>query len=216
MDSYNRAVAAEAIVDADAWMGEFNDAFARIAGCFGRREPRLTARDYLLTVLSDVESRNGWRLAEQAGHNDPYRMQDLLSRAVWDADRMRDALRGYVVDTLGDPAGVLIIGDSGDLKSGTASVGVQRQYPGTAGRIENSQIATYLGYASGKGRALMDRRVYLPRCWTDDAARCQAAGVPDDIGLCESRRSARWVTPRRRPRMPSGPGRLRACQSFRD
>lgn len=183
MDSYNRAVAAEAIVDADAWMGEFNDAFARIAGCFGRREPRLTARDYLLTVLSDVESRNGWRLAEQAGHNDPYRMQDLLSRAVWDADRMRDALRGYVVDTLGDPAGVLIIDDSGDLKSGAASVGVQRQYTGTAGRIENSQIATYLGYASGKGRALMDRRLYLPRCWTDDAARCQAAGVPDDIGF---------------------------------
>lgn len=110
-------------------------------------------------------------------------MQDLLSRAVWDADRMRDALRGCVVDTLGDPAGVLIIDDSGDLKSGAASVGVQRQYTSTAGRIENSQIATYLGYASGKGRALMDRRLYLPRCWTDDAARCQAAGVPDDIGF---------------------------------
>ena len=174
-------MAAEAIVGADNWMGEFDNAFARFAGCFARREPRLAARDYLLAVLSDVDSRNGWQLAEQAGHATPYRLQGLLGRAVWDADDMRDELRRYVVDTLGDPGGVLIVDDSGDLKSGSHSVGVQRQYTGTAGRIENAQVATYLAYAGTKGRALIDRQLYLPKSWTGDRERCRAAGVPDEV-----------------------------------
>ena len=181
MDRNNRAVAAEAIVDPDAWTELFEDAFARIAGCFARVEPRRNARDYLLAVLSDVDTRSGWQLAEQAGHDSPYRMQGLLGRAVWDADAVRDELRRYVVDELGEPGGVLIVDDSGDLKSGSHSVGVQRQYTGTAGRIENAQVATYLAYASKRGRALIDRELYLPKSWTKDRERCRIAGVPDDV-----------------------------------
>jgi SRSO17 transposase len=128
-----------------------------------------------------VDTRSCWQLAEQAGHASPHRMQRLLAEAVWDADAVRDDVRSFVVDELGDPQGVLMIDDTGDLKSGSATVGVQRQYTGTAGRIENSQVATFLGYASGKGRALIDRELYLPESWVDDRARCTAAGVPADV-----------------------------------
>jgi SRSO17 transposase len=166
VDRNRGAVAAEAIVDPAAWSELFEDGFARIAGCFGRVEPRRNAHDYLLALLSDVDTRSCWQLAEQAGRVTPYQMQNLLGRAVWDADAVRDVLRRYVVDELGTPDGVLIIDDTGDLKSGRHSVGVQRQYTGTAGRIENAQVTTYLAYASPKGRALIDRELYLPKSWT--------------------------------------------------
>jgi SRSO17 transposase len=108
-------------------------------------------------------------------------MQRLLGEAVWDADAVRDEVRGYAVDALGDPGGVLILDDTGDLKQGELTVGVQRQYTGTAGRIENAQVAVYLAYATRRGSTLIDREVYLPRVWTDDPARCAAAGVPDHV-----------------------------------
>jgi SRSO17 transposase len=181
VDRNKGAVAAEAIVDPAAWSELFEDGFARIAGCFGRVEPRRNAHDYLLALLSDVDTRSCWQLAEQAGRVTPYQMQNLLGRAVWDADAVRDVLRRYVVDELGAPDGVLIIDDTGDLKSGRHSVGVQRQYTGTAGRIENAQVTTFLAYASPKGRALIDRELYLPKSWTEDRERCQDAGVPDDV-----------------------------------
>lgn len=181
MDSQTGTVAAEAMVDPDRWRGMFEDAFAWIGGVFGRREPRLAARDYLLAVLSDVDTRNCWTLAEQAGHGNPWRLQSLLGSAVWDADELRDRLRDYVVYELGHRGGVLVVDDSGDLKSGVHSVGVQRQYTGTAGRIENAQVATYLAYTTLAGRVLIDRRLYLPKSWTRDQPRCQAAGVPDDV-----------------------------------
>ena len=127
--------------------------------------------------------RSCWQLAEQAGDASPHAMQRLLGEAVWDADEVRDDLRGYVADELGDPDGVLILDDTGDLKKGIHSVGVQRQYTGTAGRIENAQVAVFLAYATSKGRALIDREVYLPKVWTDDRDRCQAAGVPDEVGF---------------------------------
>jgi SRSO17 transposase len=174
-------MAVEGIVNPDAWMECFDSAFARIACRFKRVEPRRAARDYLLAVLSDVDTRSCWQLAEQAGHASPHRMQRLLAEARWDADAVRDDLRSLVVDELGAPDGVLIIDDTGDLKSGSATVGVQRQYTGTAGRIENAQVTTFLGYASGKGRALIDRELYLPKSWTDDPARCAGAGVPADV-----------------------------------
>jgi SRSO17 transposase len=112
---------------------EFNAAFARIAGRFSRVEPRKQARAFLLGLLSDVDTRSCWQLAEQAGDTSPHRMQRLLSEARWDADAVRDDLRGYVVEELGDPDGVLIVDDTGDLKKGTHTIGVQRQYTGTAG-----------------------------------------------------------------------------------
>lgn len=183
-------------VSVEDWQEHFDAAFARIAGRFKRVEPRLAARDYLLGVLSDVDTRSGWQLAEQAGHRSPHRMQSLLAQAVWDEDAVRDDLRDFVVDALGDPQGVLVADDSGDLKSGTFSVGVQRQYTGTAGRIENAQVATYLAYASRKGRALIDRELYLPKSWTCDRKRCQAAGVPDTVEFATKVTHARQMIAR--------------------
>ncbi len=173
--------AADNSVDAEGWLAEFESGFARIAGRFGRVEPRRRARSFLLGLLSDVDSRSCWQVAEQAGDASPHGMQRLLGEAVWDADGVRDDVRGYVVDELGDPAGVLICDDTGDLKKGIHSVGVQRQYTGTAGRIENAQVAVFLAYASRHGYTLIDREIYLPRCWTDDPARCAAAGVPEQV-----------------------------------
>jgi SRSO17 transposase len=177
----DRAAAAGHSVAAEQWLAEFDTGFAAIAGRFGRVEPRQRARAFLLGLLSDVDSRSCWQLAEQAGDASPHGMQRLLGEAVWDADAVRDDVRGYVVDTLGDPGGVLILDDTGDLKKGSLTVATQRQYTGTAGRIENAQVAVYLAYATGRGSTLVDREVYLPRAWTDDRARCTAAGVPDDV-----------------------------------
>ena len=185
MDSHDQAVAVGASVDVERWQEYFDTAFARIAGRFGRVEPRLQARSFLLGLLSDVDTRLCWQLAEQVGDGSPHGMQRLLGEAVWDADKVRDDLRAYVADELGEPDGVLVLDDTGDLKKATHSVGVQRQYTGTAGRIENAQVAVLLAYASSRGRALMDRDVYVPKSWTDDRDRdrCRAAGVPDQVSF---------------------------------
>jgi SRSO17 transposase len=168
-------------VAGEGWLEEFESGFAVIAGRFGRVEPRRQARAFLLGLLSDVDIRSCWQLAEQAGDPSPHRMQRLLGEAVWDADAVRDDVRRYVVGQLGDADAVLILDDTGDLKAGTHTVGVQRQYTGTAGRIENAQVAVYLAYASRHGYTLIDREVYLPRSWSDDPARCAAAGVPQSV-----------------------------------
>jgi SRSO17 transposase len=168
-------------VAVEDWVEAFEAGFACIAGRFGRVEPRRQARAFLLGLLSDVDTRSCWQLAEQAGDRTPHRMQRLLGEAVWDADAVRDDVRRYVVDELGDPGAVLIADDTGDLKAGRHTVGVQRQYTGTAGRIENAQVAVFLAYASRHGYTLIDRDVYLPRCWTDNPARCAAAGVPEQV-----------------------------------
>ena len=158
----------------------FDELMSLVAGRFARLEPRRTAREFVLGLLSPAERKNCWWLAEQAGHGDPQAMQRLLRTAAWDADAVRDDLRGFVAAQLSHEGGVLICDETGFLKKGTASVGVQRQYSGTAGRIENSQVGVFLSYASPRGRALIDRRVYLPKSWTGDRARCAAAGVPPD------------------------------------
>ncbi|GGM68162.1 transposase [Micromonospora sonchi] len=132
-------------------------------------------------LLADLEVKTCWQLAEQAGHARPDAMQRLLYRAVWDADAVRDDLRQLVADRFGGPDAVLVVDETGDLKKGTHTVGVQRQYTGTAGRIENSQVGVFLGYAGTDGHTLIDRRVYLPASWTDDRQRCKAAGVPDEV-----------------------------------
>jgi SRSO17 transposase len=172
------AVAAGHSVDPAGWRELFDDLMFAVAGRFARVEPRRTARDMVLGLLSPAERKNCWWLAEQAGHGGPQAMQRLLRTAVWDADAVRDDLRGFVTAQLGDPAGVLIPDETGFLKKGMCSVGVQRQYSGTAGRIENSQVGVFLSYASPRGRALIDRRVYLPSSWADDPQRRAAAGIP--------------------------------------
>ncbi len=135
----------------------------------------------MLGLVSDLGRKNCWTLAERAGHSSPDRLQHLLARAVWDTDGLRDDLRAHVVDHLGDADAVLVVDETGDLKKGSTTVGVQRQYTGTAGRIENSQVAVYLAYAAPAGHALIDRRLYLPKAWCEDTIRRQGAGVPDDV-----------------------------------
>jgi SRSO17 transposase len=153
----------------------------RIAGRFRRPEVRDRAQRYLAGLLARVERKNGWQLAEAIGEREHRGVQRLLSAAVWDADAVRDDLRTYVVDHLGDRvSGVLIIDDTGFVKKGNQSCGVARQYTGTVGDTANAQVGVFLAYASRQGAAFIDRALYLPRSWTDDAERCQAAGVPTD------------------------------------
>ncbi|WP_455770571.1 IS701 family transposase [Streptomyces antibioticus] len=160
----------------------FEQAMARIAGRFSRVEPRATARAYLLGLLSRVERKNCWQLAEQAGLARPGPMQRLLRYARWDADSVRDDIRAYAVEHLGTGGGVLIVDETGFLKKGRASAGVQRQYTGTAGRIENSRVGVFLAYATSRGRTLIDRRLYLPEhSWCTDAERRQEAGISDEV-----------------------------------
>jgi SRSO17 transposase len=155
----------------------------RVGRRFGRVEPRRRARAFVLGLLAELPRKNCWTIAEQAGDATPDGMQHLLARARWDADGVRDDLRSYVTEQLDDPDAVLVVDETGDLKKGTCTAGVQRQYTGTAGRIENAQVAVYLTYAAGAGHALIDRELYLPRSWTDDRARCQAAGIPAAVGF---------------------------------
>ena len=145
---------------------------------FARSEPWENAVDYLRGLLSGAERKNSWTLSEQAGQAGPDRMQRLLSTTDWDPDSVRDDLRSYVVQHLGASDGVLIVDETGFLKREKRSAGVARQYSGTVGRIENSQIGVFLTYSSPAGRTFLDRELYLPKVWTDDRERCDAAGVP--------------------------------------
>ncbi|MEV7046729.1 IS701 family transposase [Amycolatopsis sp. NPDC051061] len=158
----------------------FEEMIARIASRFTRVEPRRRARTLLLGLLSDLPDKNCWTISEHAGDDTPDGIQHLLRKAVWDADKVRDDLRDYVTEHLGDAGAVLVVDETGDLKKGTHTVGVQRQYTGTAGRIENAQVAVYLTYATDTGHAFIDRALYLPRSWTTDPGRCADAGIPDD------------------------------------
>jgi len=154
----------------------------RVADAFGRPEPRCTARDYVAGLLSGTERKNCWWLAEHAGHAGPDGMQRLLRTASWDDGRVRDEVRSIVVERLGHPDGVLIADETGFLKKGVHSAGVQRQYTGTAGRVENAQVGVFLSYASPHGRALIDRRLSLPaKTWCVDRDRCAAAGIPAEV-----------------------------------
>jgi SRSO17 transposase len=150
----------------------------RFAHCFFRQELRDRFRRYLLGLFRPLPRRNAWQLSEEIGDRTPYGTQDFVRRASWSADELREGLRDYVVDELQAPDGVLIVDETGFLKKGTASVGVKRQYSGTAGKVENCQVGVFLGYASGKGAAFLDRDLYLPKEWADDLPRRQTAGVP--------------------------------------
>jgi SRSO17 transposase len=163
------------------WAEGLDAVHTRVASRFARAEPRRRALAYLRGLLSPVERKNGWQLAEQAGEATPDGMQHLLARADWDADRVRDDRRAYVVEQLGDERAVLVVDETGCLKKGTKSVGGQRQYSGTAGRIENCPIGVFLAYASRKGRTFLDRALYLPKEWAADTARREEAAVPDTV-----------------------------------
>jgi SRSO17 transposase len=174
----------------------FDELMLQVGSRFRRVEPRRRARAFVLGLLAELPRKNCWTIAEQAGDATPDGMQHLLARARWDADGVRDDLRGYVTGYLGDPDAVLVVDETGDLKKGTATAGVQRQYTGTAGRIENAQVAVYLSYAAPAGHALIDRELYLPRSWTGDRARCRAAGIPADVGFATKPQLARRMIER--------------------
>jgi SRSO17 transposase len=170
-------------VDPVGWREKFDGLMARVAKRFRRVEPRRRARLFVEGLLAGLPRKNCWTIAEHAGDATPDGMQHLLSRAVWDADAVRDDVRDAAVEHLGDREAMLVVDETGDVKKGSCSAGVQRQYTGTAGRIENSQVGVFLTYTTTAGHTLIDRELYLPRSWTSDPDRCAAAGVPVDTGF---------------------------------
>ena len=179
--------------DLALWVAGLNDLFALVADRFPRVESRLQARAHVRGLLASLASKNSWTLAEAAGNKTPDKMQRLLNRASWDDGGVRDDVRSYVARHLGDAGGVLIVDETGFVKKGARSAGVQQQYSGTAGRVENCQLGVFPAYASPKGRALVDRELYLPKSWTDDTERCREAGVPDSVQFASTQFRASLV-----------------------
>ena len=166
-----------------SWIEELDAVGELLSPHFTRSEVRQRARNYLRGLLSVVERKNSWQLAEVAGNSTPYGIQHLLGRANWEADAVRDELRGYVVECLAGEESVLIVDETGFIKKGQKSVGVKRQYTGTVGKRENCQVGVFLAYASSRGQAFIDRELYLPEEWALDKERRQRAGVPEEVGM---------------------------------
>jgi len=173
------------------WEKDLSALKARLAPAFRRKELKATASAFLDGLLSGITRKTGWLMAEQAGLERPYRMQSLLGRSRWNEDALRDEVRADVIEALGAPDGVLVVDETGFLKKGEHSVGVARQYSGTAGRIENCQVGVFLAYASRFGQALIDRRLYLPEAWAKDDERRAKAHVPEDIAFATKPEIAR-------------------------
>lgn len=165
----------------DRWANDFEAFHARFADIFSRSEPREQAAKYMRSLMSNVRRKNGWQLAEAAGDERPDATQRLLYHAKWDADEARDELQQYIIEVFGEEEGIGVVDETGFIKKGTRSVGVKRQYSGTAGKVENCQIATLLSYVTSKGHVILDRRLYLPEEWCDDHQRRAQAKVPEDI-----------------------------------
>lgn len=163
------------------WREEFDRLMGRLKTRFSHSQSRVWARAYLQGLLSNMPRKNGWQLAQNVGATSPYGLQQFLYRAKWDADNIRDDLRDYVVEHLSDPAAVLVIDETGFVKKGSQSVGVQAQYCGTAGRVTNCQVGVFVVYASWKGATFVDRALYLPESWMNDRERCRKAGVPAEV-----------------------------------
>lgn len=168
------------LLDVQMWNVYWGDIERRIGSVFARSEARERALSYLAGLLSGAERKNSWQLAEITGDLHPYGFQHLLGRAEWKPDTLLEKLRNYVTDYLADDDAVGVIDETGFLKKGSYSAGVARQYSGTAGKIENCQIGVFLTYATERGHTLIDRELYLPQEWTDDAERCRRAGIPEE------------------------------------
>jgi SRSO17 transposase len=159
----------------------------RIGSHFRRAEVRKRVGRYLQGLLASVERKNGWQMAEELGEANAHGVQRLLEEADWDEEAVRDELRTYVIEQLGEPAGMLVVDETGFVKKGKKSAGVARQYSGTAGRRENSQVGVFLSYASSRGAAFIDRALYLPEEWTVDRVRSREAGIPDAVAFARHR-----------------------------
>jgi SRSO17 transposase len=183
----------------EEWAGELEALHVRTAPRFERAEPRRRSLAYLKGLLSHVEHKNGWQLAEEAGERTPDGIQRLLNASRWDADAVRDDLIAYVCEHLSDPAAILAIDETGFLKKGTKSAGVKRQYSGTAGKRENCQIGVFVSYSSlvpAQTQVLVDRELYLPAEWTSDRERRREAGAPEDVTFATKPELARRMLAR--------------------
>jgi SRSO17 transposase len=192
----------------ERWQEEFEAFHARFADLFERSESRAQARKYLRGLLTEAERKNSWQVAEAVGDRIPDRMQRLLYRVPWHADAARDRLQQFVIETFGDSEGIGVVDETGFLKKGKKSVGVGRQYTGTAGKRENSQVATVLSYATRDAHVFLDRELYLPEDWAWDRTRRAEAHVPEEVGFATKPQQAiamltrawehgvpmRWVT----------------------
>jgi SRSO17 transposase len=167
--------------DVCRWAQELFHLHARIAPRFARPEPRRRALSYLQGLLSDTSRKNGWQLAEHAREARPDGMQRLLSSAVWDTDGVRDDLRSYTLEQLGQESAILAIDETSFPKQGQKSAGVGFQYCGTTGQVENCQVGVFLSYVTARGHTRISRELYLPLDWTEDRDRCQAAGIPESV-----------------------------------
>ncbi|WP_157974695.1 IS701 family transposase [Glycomyces dulcitolivorans] len=195
------AVAEIEAAEVASWRDRLGEWFGLIADDFFRLETRRHAREYLTALLAPVERKNGWQIAEAVGHARPDTVQNFLMRALWDADLVRDRLAQAVSETIGGADAVLVVDDTGFLKQGRYSVGVQRQYTGTSGKVDNCQIEVFAALVSARGRALVDRELYLPASWVGDPDRCRRAGVPEarlDQGLVTKPSTARRMIARLR------------------
>jgi SRSO17 transposase len=174
----------------ELWASSLREVKGRIRPLFQQERMAGSAGLFLDVLLGPERRKTGWMRAEAAGDPGPWRQQALLGRAQWDADALRDVVRGYVVETLGEPDAVLVIDETGFLKQGKASCGVGRQYTGSAGKITNCQIGVFAAYVSDRGHAFIDRRLYLPQDWTKNSARLRAAHVPEEVGFTTKPRLA--------------------------
>lgn len=186
----------ERLEEIELWGQEFRQLHNLLSAHFVRSEPRERAMAYLKGLLSELPRKNGWQLAEQAGELTPDGMQRLLSTSHWEAAAVRNEIREYVVEYLRDEAATLVVDETGFLKKGRKSVGVKRQYSGTAGRVENCQVGVFLAYASQHGYSLIDRELYLPKEWAADEARCQEAKVAKGVEFATKPRLARQMLER--------------------
>lgn len=179
-----------------SWTAELDQFVEQIRHRFARSETRIRVKQYLQGLLSTLERKNCWQLAEASGEQTPYGFQHLLGRAKWDAEAVRDDVRSYVLKHLGDPNAVLILDDTGFLKQGDHSAGVQRQYTGTSGQVDNCQLGVFLVYATPKSYAFIDRELYLPKSWTGSPERCQQAHIPESVGFMTKPQLARQMLER--------------------
>ncbi|WP_442875155.1 IS701 family transposase [Actinoplanes sp. NBC_00393] len=178
------------------WDEAFQEFFLEFSHHFGRVETRWQARKYLRGLMAPIERRNSWTLAEHAGDATPDSMQALLCSPCFDRDAVRDAVRARIVAELGDPGGVLVADETGFIKKGKHSAGVQRQYTGTTGKVDNCQIGVFLAYHAPAGQALIDRELYLPASWTDDRDRCRKANIGDEVAFATKPQQAKTMLER--------------------
>ena len=192
---------AVSVADLDEWSSEFDGVLARISSLFVHSSSRRHAEQYLRGLLSPIAVKNGWTIAEYVGEKEPKALQRFLNLATWDADTLRDVVCDYAMEHLADPHAVLVADPTGFAKKGRKSAGVQRQYSGTLGRIDNCQIGTFLAYVtSRRERVLLDRELYIPEKWLDDRQRCAEAGIPDDTTFATRPRQVALMIDRVRER----------------